>query len=258
MSYKTNSSAVNALVDLKLVNYTNTTDLTTALALKADSADLADYVLSTALTTTLADYVLTTALTSTLAGYTSDADLTTALADYQLSAEAFSGAYADLTGTPDLGTASAEDVAFFATAAQGALADSAIQSADLTTALADYALTVDTYTKTEVDDLIAGVVAGDVDTSVQAVAVITTATTLTATNQLVIVNNGAATTTVTLDAAPATGKTITVKDGSGNASGFNITIAGNGKNIDGAASLIINVNYEAVSLAYNGTQWNIV
>lgn len=43
-----------------------------------------------------------------------------------------SGAYADLSGRPTLGTASAENVVFFATAAQGAKADTAIQPAGLT------------------------------------------------------------------------------------------------------------------------------
>jgi hypothetical protein len=39
----------------------------------------------------------------------------------------FSGAYADLTGRPTLGTAAAEDASDFATAAQGAKADTALQ-----------------------------------------------------------------------------------------------------------------------------------
>ena len=43
----------------------------------------------------------------------------------------FSGAYADLSGVPTLGTAAAAAVADFATAAQGALADSAVQPAAL-------------------------------------------------------------------------------------------------------------------------------
>ena len=45
----------------------------------------------------------------------------------------FSGAYADLTGKPTLGTAAATDSTAYATAAQGLLADSAIQPADLAT-----------------------------------------------------------------------------------------------------------------------------
>jgi len=50
--------------------------------------------------------------------------------------------YSDLSGTPTLGTAAASDTTDFATAAQGALADSAVQSTDSIDSLAD----VDTTT----------------------------------------------------------------------------------------------------------------
>ncbi len=43
---------------------------------------------------------------------------------------ATSGAYADLAGKPALGTASAQNINFFATAAQGVKADTALQSVD--------------------------------------------------------------------------------------------------------------------------------
>lgn len=48
-----------------------------------------------------------------------------------LAAVATSGAYSDLSGTPTLGTAAATDSTAYATAAQGALADSATQPGDL-------------------------------------------------------------------------------------------------------------------------------
>ena len=53
----------------------------------------------------------------------------------------FSGAYADLTGKPTLGTAAATASTDYATAAQGALADTALQSEtiDLTTLKAEVA-----------------------------------------------------------------------------------------------------------------------
>ena len=50
-----------------------------------------------------------------------------------LASVATSGAYSDLSGTPTLGTAAAANTGDFATAAQGALADSAVQPGDLTT-----------------------------------------------------------------------------------------------------------------------------
>ena len=45
--------------------------------------------------------------------------------------EVFSGNYADLSGAPTLGTASAEDVSYFATAAQGSTADAALPAASV-------------------------------------------------------------------------------------------------------------------------------
>jgi hypothetical protein len=56
---------------------------------------------------------------------------TTSASDYATAAQ---GALADTATQPgDLGTAAAEDVGYFATAAQGALADSAVQPGDLAT-----------------------------------------------------------------------------------------------------------------------------
>ena len=52
-----------------------------------------------------------------------------------LATVATSGAYADLAGAPSLGTAAAENVGYFATAAQGTLADSSVQPADSVTTL---------------------------------------------------------------------------------------------------------------------------
>lgn len=60
-------------------------------------------------------------------------DELTALAG-TLAPVATSGAYADLTGKPTLGTASAQNVEAFATAAQGSKADTAVQPAGLTKA----------------------------------------------------------------------------------------------------------------------------
>ena len=52
--------------------------------------------------------------------------------------EVFSGAYGDLTGAPTLGTASAEDVAYFATAAQGTAASTALQPGDIGVSVQGY------------------------------------------------------------------------------------------------------------------------
>ncbi len=74
----------------------------------------------------------TDALQNKLNGIAAGADVTPELADV-----ATSGAYGDLTGTPTLGTAASQPSSAFATAAQGALADTAIQSVPQGTAVAD-------------------------------------------------------------------------------------------------------------------------
>ena len=61
--------------------------------------------------------------------------------------------------------------------------------------------------------------------------------------------------TATLPATPATGEAVRIVDGAGTGATNNITIAGNGKNIAGAATLVLAYNYSGVTLVYNGTQW---
>lgn len=76
-------------------------------------------------------------------------------------------------------------------------------------------------------------------------------------DNFIIVNRATgAATTITLPSSPVVGKTYIIKDGKGDAATNNITVNGNGKNIDGAASFVININYGSLSLVYNGTQWN--
>lgn len=58
-------------------------------------------------------------------------------------------------------------------------------------------------------------------------------------------------------ASPANGQKHTIKDNTGSAGTNNITVTPSGKNIDGAASYVINTNFGAIDIVYNGTQWNI-
>jgi len=51
---------------------------------------------------------------------------------------------------------------------------------------------------------------------------------------------------------------VTIKDESGNAKTNNITLSGAGVTVDGQATYLLNYNYEAVSLIYNGTNWFII
>jgi hypothetical protein len=82
-------------------------------------------------------------------------------------------------------------------------------------------------------------------------------TALTSDNIIVVNKSTGSATTITLPASPTSGEIKIVKDGKGDAQTNNITIAGNGKNIDGTASRTINVNYGSYCLVYNGTQWNV-
>lgn len=78
------------------------------------------------------------------------------------------------------------------------------------------------------------------------------------TDEVIVINKTALeSTTITLMATPETGKLLHFKDGKGNAVTYNITINGNGKNIDGSATLsAISTNYGFSTIVYNGTQWN--
>lgn len=82
------------------------------------------------------------------------------------------------------------------------------------------------------------------------------AVTVTATDEVVVVNKtvGAAT-TVNLPAG-VTKRVYVIKDGKGDAAANNITITPAAGTIDGAATLVINANYGRATVLYNGTEWN--
>ena len=64
--------------------------------------------------------------------------------------------------------------------------------------------------------------------------------------------------TINLPAAPTANNYIVIKDKKGDAGTFNITIQGNGKLIDGVASILINGNNQAYALKYDGAAWNLI
>ena len=65
--------------------------------------------------------------------------------------------------------------------------------------------------------------------------------------------------TITLPSTPIDGTFYIIKD-LGNASAFNITVDGNGHNINGAATVVINVDYEHTEVIFCSTnnKWLIV
>lgn len=63
---------------------------------------------------------------------------------------------------------------------------------------------------------------------------------------------------VTLPAVPNIGQLFYLKDGTGDAATNPITITPTLGTIDGAVSATINTNYGALTLTWNGTEWNIL
>ncbi len=64
--------------------------------------------------------------------------------------------------------------------------------------------------------------------------------------------------TVSLEASPALGHIVVVKDVFGSAATHNITISGNGNNIDGASTFVVNLSFTSITLAWTGSQWSII
>jgi hypothetical protein len=62
---------------------------------------------------------------------------------------------------------------------------------------------------------------------------------------------------IDLPATPTLGDTFTVKDTTGNAAISNVTISGNGNNIDGAASFLLSQPYAAATFTFAGGQWSV-
>jgi hypothetical protein len=64
--------------------------------------------------------------------------------------------------------------------------------------------------------------------------------------------------TVNLPAGPALGKGYTIAHVAGNAAANNITVNGNGHNILGAGTFVINTNFQTLTVVFDGTNWSKV
>ena len=71
----------------------------------------------------------------------------------------------------------------------------------------------------------------------------------------VMANTTAGVFTVTLPLSPSVGDRIAVRDAAGTFNTNNLTIAGNGNNIDGAATLVLSSNNDSKIIVWTGTEW---
>ena len=75
--------------------------------------------------------------------------------------------------------------------------------------------------------------------------------------EFLAVTTSAVPVTVTLPSSPVKGRVFNIKDASGNANVNNITVSGNGINIDGKPNYVINSVFGGLNLVYNSNQWLI-
>jgi len=101
---------------------------------------------------------------------------------------------------------------------------------------------------------------GYVDNKNNTIIGITANTLLTNSIDYVLVNSSSSGLTVTLPSTPDSSKKITVKDRTGNALSNNITIDGNGKNIDGVSTALIDTNRGSLQFIYSDEfdEWYII
>lgn len=78
-----------------------------------------------------------------------------------------------------------------------------------------------------------------------------------ATDDLIAITTLSTAFTITLPSSPVTGDSYEFKDTTGNAGTNNVTIAGNGHNLDGASTFVLSQPYAAVTVTYTGTQWSV-
>ena len=75
---------------------------------------------------------------------------------------------------------------------------------------------------------------------------------------VVLVPNHVGVFTINLPLGQTPGKFFYIKDAAGVAAANNITVSGNGNNIDGAGSQTIVTNFGGIQVIWNGTSWSII
>jgi hypothetical protein len=75
---------------------------------------------------------------------------------------------------------------------------------------------------------------------------------------IIVTDSTAGAITINLLSSPTLGTTYNIKDGTGQSSTNNVTVSGNGANIDNASTFVINNNYACITLVFTGTVWSII
>ena len=79
------------------------------------------------------------------------------------------------------------------------------------------------------------------------------------TDGIIGANSSSSMITITMPASGATpGQRWTIKDEGGDAAVNNITVSGNGFNIDGVVTFVMNTNFESIDIYWTGTQFFII
>ena len=132
-------------------------------------------------------------------------------------------------------------------------------------ALATKANINDVYTKTEVDDALATKANIDdvyskteVDDKLEQYTFINSDYTNDKNNNFIFADTSANVITVTLQAEPILGNKVTIHDNTGSFATNNLTVNGNGKNINGNATLVLSEDNSTTRLIYNGNEWRII
>ena len=113
------------------------------------------------------------------------------------------------------------------------------------TTISGYGIT-DAYTKTEIDSKLEQYTNINSDYTNDKI------------NNFIFADTSANTITITLQAEPNVGDKVTIHDNTGSFSTNNLTVDGNGKNINGNANLVLSTNDSTTRLIFNGTEWRIL
>jgi hypothetical protein len=78
------------------------------------------------------------------------------------------------------------------------------------------------------------------------------------TDDVIAVGSLSGTITIYMPSTPNNGDAYDIKDTLGSAATYNITIDGNGNNIDGVSTYVMTINYQSATLVWTGANWSLL